>query len=139
MGTVGWIVVGLLLGVVSPFLVLQWQRRRDFARATVVSGRMTRVEAARPANPFAAVTIRPGDSPCHSVLQVTHERYLAVRAPRLPLVGCDKDKCDCRYNRHSDRRAPGDRRDNFSRFGGLMPNASKERREDGKDRRERRH
>ncbi len=135
MGTVVWIVVGVLLGVVSPFLVLHMQRRRDVVRATVVSGQMTRKEAARPANPFAAVSIRPCNHPCQAVLQMNHVRYLAVRAPRLPVAGCERGECDCRYIRHADRRAPGDRRDNFSHFGGMMPNAKKERRDEKTDRR----
>ncbi len=135
MGTVGWIVVGVLFGAVAPFIVLQLQRRRDVARATVVSGHMTRSEAARPSNPYAAVSIRPCDHPCQAVLQMNHVRYLAIRAPRLPVAGCDHGQCSCRYIRHTDRRTPSDRRDNFARFGGLSPNSNKDRRTDGKDRR----
>ncbi|MBM4197361.1 MAG: hypothetical protein FJ197_09760 [Gammaproteobacteria bacterium] len=135
MGTLSWVIVGLLIGIVSPFLVVQFHRRRDLARATVVSGLVARKEAVRPSNPFAAVSVRPCDDPCNAVLQMNHVRYLAVRAPRLPVAGCDKQQCDCRYQRHADRRSPGDRRDNFARFGGLMPNSSKNRRKDGNDRR----
>lgn len=131
MGTMTWIFVGLLLGLGSPFVLLHFQRRRDVARATVVSGAMSRREATRPANPFAAVSVRPGgDDPCKAVLDTHHIRYLAVRAPQLPLPGCDRGKsCGCRYVRHADRRAPGDRRDVFARFGGLMPKIAKERRQ----------
>jgi hypothetical protein len=97
---------------------------------------MTRMDAARPANPFAAVSIQPCDEPCGAVLQMHHIRYLAVRAPRLPVAGCDQAKCSCRYIRHSDRRAPGDRRDGFARFGGLLPNVKANRRSDSADRRQ---
>lgn len=130
MGTLTWILVGLLLGLGTPFLLLQFQRRRDVARATVVSGAMTRREAARPANPFAAVSVQPGgERPCKAVLDGQGVRYLAVRAPGLPLPGCDRGKsCGCRYVRHADRRTPGDRRDAFARFGGLLPKAGKDKR-----------
>jgi hypothetical protein len=140
MGTLSWILIGLLLGFGSPFLLLQLQRRRDMARATVVSGAMTRREAARPANPFAAVSVRPcGEQPCRVVLDTHHVRYLAVRAPPLPLPGCDRGKtCGCRYIRHADRRSPGDRRDAFARFGGLLPKPGRERRGDVERRRPRR-
>ena len=56
------------------------------------------------------------------------QRFLAVRAPALPVPGCDRKKCECRYIRHADRRAPGDRRDAFGRHGGLTPTTGAERR-----------
>ncbi len=121
MGTIAWIIAGTALGLMSPFIVLHFQRRRDLARAET-SERFARSERVRPGNPFAAVSIRPcAESPCAAVLQTQHRRYLAVRAPSLPVAGCDRRKCGCRYVRHSDRRSPGDRRDPFARFRGLTP------------------
>jgi len=129
-GTLTWILAGLALGLASPFLVLQLQRRRDVARATVVSGALSRREARRPANPFAAVSVRPGgDSPCKAALDADGMRYLAVKAPRVPLAGCDrKGTCTCRYVRHADRRRPVDRRDAFARYEGMQPHGHVERR-----------
>lgn len=128
MGTVAWIVAGVALGVVTPFLVVQFQRRRDLVRAGPVAP-VARREVLRPGNPFAAVSIRPcADRPCKAVLAMAGTRYLAVRAPALPVAGCGRGSCGCRFVRHADRRSSGDRRDLFARFGGLVPNASKERR-----------
>lgn len=136
MGTIAWIIAGLTLGIASPFMVLQLQRLRDVARADLPAGQARRVDAVRPANPFAAVSIRLcADSPCTAVQQMQQQRYLAVRAPALPVPGCDRKKCGCRYIRHADRRTPSDRRDVFARFGGLTPTVRKERRTNGDDRR----
>ena len=137
MGTIGWVILGVALGLASPFMILQLQRRRDMARAGAGPvSRAQRAEFARPKNPFAAVSIRPcAESPCAAVLDMHHIRFLAVRAPPLPVSGCDRQQCGCRYIRHTDRRTPSDRRNAFARFGGLMPNVGKDRRSRDDDRR----
>jgi len=118
----------MAIGMATPFLVVQLQRRRDLFRAGPVAPAM-RQELARPANPFAAVSIRPCTArPCAAVVAMAGTRHIAVRAPRLPVPGGDRQSCGCRYVRHADRRVPGDRRDGFARFGGLIPNANRERR-----------
>ncbi len=140
MGTVGWLILGVALGMATPFVVLRLQHWRDMARAGGGSGPVSRArqaEVARPGNPFAAVSIRPcAESPCTAVLQMHHIRFLAVRAPPLPVPGCDRQQCGCRYVRHADRRTPGDRRNVFARFGGLIPNVGRNRRSSGEDRRQ---
>lgn len=140
MGIVAWVVLGLALGLGSPFLFMQLQRRRDLARAGARGAEAMpaarRAQLARPRNPFAAVTIRPcAESPCAAVLKMHNTRYLAVRAPRLPVPGCDRANCGCGYVRHADRRTPGDRRDAFAQFGGYSPNLGNERRAPSVDRR----
>jgi hypothetical protein len=117
-------------------MVLQFQRRRDAVRPGLSAG-IVPADVVRPRNPFAAVSVRPcADRPCNAVLQIAHQRFLAVRAPSLPVAGCDRGQCGCRYIRHTDRRAPGgDRRDQLARFGGLTPTLSRERRGAVDDRR----
>jgi hypothetical protein len=129
MGTLAWVIAGAALGLVSPFMFMQFRRWRDAARAGVHLAPERRAQVIRPHNPFAAVSIRPDlQSPCEAVVKMQTQRFLAVRAPGLPVSGCDRKKCDCRYVRHDDRRASGDRRDPFGRFGGLTPTVRKERR-----------
>ena len=114
----GWLVLGFVVVVIATLVLARQRRPRD-------AGRLTK----RPANPFAAVTIRPSlESPCEAVLKLQEQRFLALRAPALPVPGCDRKRCECRYVRHADRRAATDRRDAFARFGGLLPNARGERR-----------
>lgn len=135
MGMMSWIVLGLTLVVASPFLVVQLQRRRDMARAGVGATPVARAAAARPHHPFAAVSVRPcADRPCAAVLQIQEQRFLALRAPKLPVADCTRKQCGCRYVRHADRRVPSDRRDNFQRFGALLPKAGQDRR--ARDRRD---
>jgi tRNA(Ile)-lysidine synthase TilS/MesJ len=130
------VILGVALGLASPFMVMQFQRRRDVARAGRGSARVTRAEAMRPANPFAAVSIRPClEDPCDAVVKMADQRFLAVRAPSLPVPGCGRRQCGCRYARHADRRSPSDRRDSFARFGGLRPTTSKDQRSPRVDRR----
>ena len=129
MGMYTWLLLGLALGIASPYMIIGIQRRRDLVRAGDGPAPVSRAEVMRPSNPFAAVSIRPGlERPCAAVIRMQSERFLAVRAPPLPVPGCDSKKCTCRYIRHTDRRAPGDRRDGFARFGGLIPKAGDDRR-----------
>ncbi|WKZ11709.1 MAG: hypothetical protein QY320_11550 [Gammaproteobacteria bacterium] len=135
MSVMMWVVLGVALGLASPFMLLQLQRRRDVARSAVRGGSGTSPPV-RPANPFAAVSIRPcADAPCAAVLRIQDQRYLALRAPALPVTGCERHSCGCRYVRHADRRAADDRRDPFARFGGITPSAGRERRSKDTDRR----
>jgi hypothetical protein len=69
------------------------------------------VEDHRVVNPYHAVSVRPGRYACGSVLQLQGVRFLSSDAPRLPLTGCNADKCNCRYQHHEDRREV-DRRQN---------------------------
>ncbi|MEO0997873.1 MAG: hypothetical protein AAFX58_10170 [Pseudomonadota bacterium] len=60
--------------------------------------------AARPRS-FAAVSVRPSATgACRAAKLVTGQRFLTDQAPMLPLAGCDRASCDCRYVHYSDRR-----------------------------------
>lgn len=135
MGVMTWVLLGVALGLASPFMVVHLQRRREAARAGVPA-RSAPASVVRPRNPFAGVSVRPClEAPCDAVVALAHERYLAVRAPSLPVPGCDRKQCGCRYIRHADRRAKDDRRDDFAHFGGFHPKAGSERRSRRDDRR----
>jgi len=56
-----------------------------------------------------AVTIVACKESCDPARAQTGKRYLSSEALRLPLVGCDAERCDCRY-RHFDDRRGGPRR-----------------------------
>lgn len=47
---------------------------------------------------------------CAAVQRLSKQRFLAKDAPKLPLAGCDIEKCRCRYVRYKDRRDDEDRR-----------------------------
>jgi hypothetical protein len=69
------------------------------------------------------------------VTALAERRFLAVKAPSLPVPGCDRGNCNCRYVRLADRRAPEDRRDPHAHFGGITPNRGTNRRIRNDDRR----
>jgi hypothetical protein len=47
---------------------------------------------------------------CAAVSEFGKTRFLPNEAPQIPVSGCDAATCECRYARHWDRRASGDRR-----------------------------
>jgi len=63
-----------------------------------------------PASPFHAVSIKPGLVCCQAAKQFGKMRFLARKAPRLPLPGCDSPSCTCLYTHFSDRRSGSERR-----------------------------
>ena len=130
------LLVMAMLGVATPFAVHFLRRRRDLALAGGPGGGALPIQRVRPSNPFAGVTIRAcADSPCRAVLQLENQRFLAVEAPHLPVPGCDRERCGCRYIRHTDRRAPGDRRDAYTGCRGMGLQGKHDRRAKKPDRR----
>ena len=59
---------------------------------------------------YHAVSIRPGETCCAAARQFGRMRFLAEKAPRLPLPECDQADCTCRYSHFADRREGFDRR-----------------------------
>jgi hypothetical protein len=58
----------------------------------------------KPVNRFHAVSIVPGPRCCAAARELRKERFLSTDAPPLPLTGCDRHDCTCRYEHHQDRR-----------------------------------
>lgn len=55
-------------------------------------------------NPYAALSIIPGNNPCETAQRVSVKKYLVSEAPKLPLQGCDRAHCQCKFMEHNDRR-----------------------------------
>lgn len=70
--------------------------------------------ARQSAEPYHAVSIKPGEECCEAARQFGQKRFLAARAPRLPLPECAVAACECRYSHYSDRRSGNDRRAVYS-------------------------
>ncbi|MGJ8669287.1 MAG: hypothetical protein ACSHXK_07360 [Oceanococcus sp.] len=64
----------------------------------------------RSAKSFDCVSLQPGLQACTAAWLMIGDRFLLNEVPKLPVVGCDFDTCDCRFNQHEDRREPGERR-----------------------------
>jgi hypothetical protein len=63
---------------------------------------------------FHAVSIKPGAYACATVNKIAGQRFLASKAPTLPLPECDANECDCHFIHHDDRRSGKDRRSPFT-------------------------
>lgn len=71
-------------------------------------------QARQSAEPYHSVSIKPGEECCEAARQFGQKRFLAARAPRLPLPECAVTACECRYSHYSDRRSGDDRRAVFN-------------------------
>lgn len=61
---------------------------------------------------YHAVEIRSTERPCNASRMLLGTRYLSSEAPRIPLPGCDRTVCSCKYVHFKDRRAQ-QRRDTY--------------------------
>jgi hypothetical protein len=134
-----WAFLGVVVGA---FAVLLWLRRLtpDSIDLVVAEGRRSKSSrstgrskgglSARTANPagiatarshglkstaqpFAALSIKPGENACGSAADMRPVRFLQDSAPHLPLEGCDRLACNCSFVRYQDRRTneQGERRE----------------------------
>lgn len=81
---------------------------RAHARSGAASATERTAATARTAElkapPFAAVEIRIGASACAAAQALGGQRFLASRAPSLPLRDCSEARCRCAFKKLSDRR-----------------------------------
>lgn len=90
---------------------------RNFFRPNSPNAPRAQPKTAKPASPFHAVSVIPGEGACGAAYRLTGHRFLSKEAPTLPLPTCDAFHCTCRFAHHADRRAGPRRRIDF----GLMP------------------
>ena len=69
-----------------------------------------RLKHVEPLTPYRAVSVRAGYVSCEAAKQFGNKRFLANKAPRLPLPECTCETCNCSYVHHADRRRGFDRR-----------------------------
>ncbi|MDR1227726.1 MAG: hypothetical protein LBK55_01700 [Azoarcus sp.] len=55
-------------------------------------------------NAYRAVELKLCNNPCEAALILAGKRLLKAEAPALPLEGCKRGKCTCRYIQYDDRR-----------------------------------
>jgi len=77
--------------------VVHWWLRRQRSGPTPS-------RAVRAAERFAAVEIRRLTGACEASRALDGQRFLVNQSPALPLAGCPKKRCGCRFVKLSDRR-----------------------------------
>ena len=73
--------------------------------------------ALRNSSKYHAVSVKPGAYACSAANNIAGQRFLASKAPSLPLPECDASECDCHFVHHNDRRTGKDRRSPFTSGG----------------------
>ncbi|MBL8202366.1 MAG: hypothetical protein JNK40_15470 [Chromatiales bacterium] len=151
-----WACLGAAIGLGGPLLLRLWQRGAADRAAALPAARKparTRTPAPAPARhppaarspaglnrkqtrKFHGVAVKPGPHACKAAQALVGQRFLPAEAPALPLAACDRDKCQCAYSHHGDRRDREDRRSGWGTFGGFTPSIpGGNRRGKGRDRR----
>ncbi|HNP34927.1 MAG TPA: hypothetical protein PKK10_03645 [Woeseiaceae bacterium] len=112
----------IVLFVVLIAVWLYWRRRqaRSVADSAKIQDKLSNDQGSR----YHAVAIRYSQFACAAARDIEGHRFLASTAPRLPLPGCDRDSCDCRFQHYDDRRSGHDRRSPFA-SGGLAASTGK--------------
>ena len=88
-------------------------------------------------DPWKAILIVAGVTPCAAAEQLRGKRFLSRNAPRLPLPECtQQDQCQCKYRHLGDRRGPPRRAGDEGSYMRPIKKAVKEQRRPG-ERRER--
>lgn len=108
----------LLLALVV-FLYLQYQiqlrkaQGKQPAVGVSLSSRPKPVEASQEDTRWKAVRVRVGLISCKASERLDGQVFLVSEAPQLPLAGCKKTGCQCRYVHLNDRRDGNERRESI--------------------------
>jgi len=106
-----WLAIGTAIGLAYPRMATRWRRSlAESPRGSAQPGGCTNENGIPAGKSHQGVTIRACVGSCAVATAQQGHRYLAGKAPQLPLPGCDARNCSCRYERHVDRRAKRERR-----------------------------
>jgi hypothetical protein len=76
-----------------------------FGRSVADEPKADAAKPVRKSTAFHAVSIMPGPRCCAMARDLRGQRFVSREAPVLPLAGCDRPDCTCRYEHYDDRRA----------------------------------
>lgn len=119
--------------VILAVIAVVLRRRRDTGTSTAGSQRPR--DPAATTSKFHAVSIRPGPSACQAAMGLQGQRFLSDAAPQLPLPGCGRQNCQCRFVHFSDRRSGDDRRSPYPATIGMDTGTYKQEQRKAPDRR----
>jgi hypothetical protein len=93
--------------------------------------------SSQPVRPTVGLVLRVQnpDCACENARQLADKTFPVGNAPQLPLKGCVRSDCSCRYQPITDRRTKGERRKGTSRREEIRFETKDDRRS-GKDRRQ---
>jgi hypothetical protein len=82
---------------------------------------------------FAGVEIRRRGGACAAAAALDGQRFLANQSPALPLVGCTRKRCDCRFVKLSDRRTDDRRWEHGGLTAAIFNTAQRRKKSDRRD------
>ncbi len=105
-------VAGLLIVALIVLFYLRWRERRSelLEERGFNAGKLPR----KPAGPYHAVSVKPCEDACQAVQALAGKPLLPDEVPRLPVEGCGRLNCECRYAHYDDRRGYRDDRRSVS-------------------------
>ncbi len=118
------LLLGVLLVLTLAWLVVRIRNNKAIAK-TESSPKPDRMGV------YHAVAIKYSENACDAAKALTGHRFLANKAPHLPLPECDFPDCRCQFANYDDRRSGNDRRSPFGsgRAPGSTGSYERERRE----------
>ncbi len=121
----------LVIAVAALIALAFWWRQRERRRQARASRAQ---EPAGVTENYRCVELRYPDDACDAVKRIGAQRFLPAEAPGIPVPGCDRGRCSCRYAHHEDRR-DDDRRHPFAEKASQPPPSVGGERRSRKDRR----
>jgi Tfp pilus assembly protein PilV len=91
-----------ILVIIAVALLAAWGYQNRTRRQ---SAQTPARKSTQPAQPFAGVRIRVGPRACEPAQAIVDKHFLVKEAPRLPLRDCKAPRCQCSFEKLSDRRA----------------------------------
>ncbi|MGI9246696.1 MAG: hypothetical protein ACR2I8_08365 [Steroidobacteraceae bacterium] len=93
---------GALLGLGHPS---DEQAAKPVARSAVKPSKTARpAHVAKASTPYRSVSVIGGAGCCQAAKDIKGRKIVSSAMPTLPLPGCDRAKCTCRFQHHEDRR-----------------------------------
>ena len=123
-------IASVLIAVAALIALSFWWRqrgRRQHARAS-------RAKSLSDTDNYRCVELRYPGNACDAVKRIGAKRFLPAEAPGIPVPGCDRASCSCRYAHHEDRR-DDERRHPFAQMASQPPSSAGGERRTRKDRR----
>ena len=98
----------LFVGLAIVYWVLKPGNNKSVEQPKVSQRARSQVKA------YSAASIHYRENACCAVKAIGDKRFLASKAPLLPLPECNANNCKCAYQRYDDRREQDNRRAPFS-------------------------
>jgi hypothetical protein len=125
------LIAQVLFAIAVVIALALWWRYGDKRRHS----RVARVrDLKRPSDNYHCVELRYRRDSCDAVKRIGAKRFLPSEAPGIPVLGCDAERCSCRYVHHEDRRH-SDRRNPVAQWANQPPASAEGERRSKRDRR----